>query len=250
MRLDNKSLFVVCYSTLLVLCGAKIIRYILTEHAVITHLNSSYVCYTNFTSKRHGRRSPMYYVDIHYRSLVPFDNTFKADFYFYEFLSNEYRRGFVEMHFKWCDLIHKDPFFGAAMNQGKFRRPCPFPPNQKLKRGSNTQGRCWNNYEIILSPYHLSPKIFMYIPKSVNESTPVLILLRALVPCAQQRAQQHGHMHTQDDYHMYNMSIPSAAIPPGFPFTKGRIYANVTHRGYDVFGGYIDMELKEKILKT
>ncbi|XP_073961300.1 uncharacterized protein isoform X1 [Choristoneura fumiferana] len=181
MRLDNKSLFVVCYSTLLVLCGAKIIRYILTEHAVITHLNSSYVCYTNFTSKRHGRRSPMYYVDIHYRSLVPFDNTFKADFYFYEFLSNEYRRGFVEMHFKWCDLIHKDPFFGAAMNQGKFRRPCPFPP---------------------------------------------------------------------DDYHMYNMSIPSAAIPPGFPFTKGRIYANVTHRGYDVFGGYIDMELKEKILKT
>ncbi|KAI8439109.1 hypothetical protein MSG28_012970, partial [Choristoneura fumiferana] len=51
------------------------------------------------------------------------------------------------------------------------------------------------------------------------------------------------------DYHMYNMSIPSVAIPPGFPFTKGRIYANAT-RGQDyVLCGHIDMELKEKLIR-
>ncbi|XP_061723659.1 uncharacterized protein LOC133529873 [Cydia pomonella] len=105
----------------------------------------------------------------------------RADFYFYQFLSNEYRRSFVEMHFRWCFLIHNDPFFGAPMKQGKLKEPCPYPPG---------------------------------------------------------------------DYHMYNMSIPTAAIPSGFPFTKGRIFGNLTHNGNDVFGGYIDMELKEKRVKN
>ncbi|XP_073961956.1 uncharacterized protein [Choristoneura fumiferana] len=122
----------------------------------------------------------MYFVDLHVTALTHFGTEIKVDFYFYEFLSNEYRRGFVEMHFSLCDLIHKDKFFGAAMRQGKLRQPCPYPPG---------------------------------------------------------------------DYHMYNMSIPSVAIPPGFPFTKGRIYANAT-RGQDyVLCGHIDMELKEKLIR-
>ncbi|XP_073961303.1 uncharacterized protein [Choristoneura fumiferana] len=153
----------------------------MTERAKITYVNSSYLSFVNISAKRHNRRSTLYYVDLHYDQLVPFDDSIRVDFYFYEFLSNEYRRGFVEMHFGWCKLIHEDPFFGAAMNQGKLREPCPFPPG---------------------------------------------------------------------DYHMYNMSIPSAAIPPGFPFTKGRIYANLTQRGNFVFGGHIDMELREKVIKS
>ncbi|XP_063530688.1 uncharacterized protein LOC134741725 [Cydia strobilella] len=155
----------------------EISYYIVTERPKVTHINSKYLSYVNFTSVRKNRRSPMYYVDIHYQQLVSIDDNFEVDFYFFQFLSNEYRRSFVEMHFRWCSLIHKDPFFGAAMKQGKLARPCPYPP---------------------------------------------------------------------DDYHMYNMSIPSAAIPPGFPFQKGRIYANMTLHGIDVVGGHIDMELKEK----
>ncbi|RVE49895.1 hypothetical protein evm_005488 [Chilo suppressalis] len=50
------------------------------------------------------------------------------DFYFYEFLTNVYKRGFIEMHMKFCDLIHKDKFFGAPMKQGKLLQPCPYPP--------------------------------------------------------------------------------------------------------------------------
>ncbi|XP_063542090.1 uncharacterized protein LOC134750777 [Cydia strobilella] len=160
----------------------RVTYYFITERAVITHRSPKYVSYINFTATRKNRRrSPMYYVDIHYNSLVPFDDNLQVDFWFYQFLSNEYRRSFVEMHFRWCSLIHDDPFFGAAMKQGKLNEPCPYPPG---------------------------------------------------------------------DYHMYNMSIPTAAIPPGFPFTKGRIFANLTHNGNDVFGGYIDMELKEKRVKN
>ncbi|XP_073961957.1 uncharacterized protein [Choristoneura fumiferana] len=154
--------------------------YILTQRPAVTYFNKTYIAYIKVSSQRHGRSNPLYYVDIHYKSVVPFDNEFKVDFYFFELLSNEYRRGFVEMHFKWCDLIHKNPFFGAPMRQGKLLKPCPYPP---------------------------------------------------------------------DVYDMYNMTIPSLAIPPGFPFTKGRIFANVSHHGNAVYCGHMDMELKEKIVK-
>lgn len=32
------------------------------------------------------------------------------------------------MHFKFCDLIEKDQFFGSALRQGKFAKPCPYGP--------------------------------------------------------------------------------------------------------------------------
>ncbi|XP_061711676.1 uncharacterized protein LOC133520973 [Cydia pomonella] len=53
----------------------------------------------------------------------------RIDIYLYEFLSNEYRRSFVEMHYRACDFIMKDNTFGnifAARMPEVFRK-CPFP---------------------------------------------------------------------------------------------------------------------------
>ncbi|XP_028171000.1 uncharacterized protein LOC114360477 [Ostrinia furnacalis] len=82
------------------------------------------------TSQRYGRSNPFYYVGLHFSTSKWIDNNVSLDFYFYEYLSNVYKRGFIEMHFKLCNLIHKDKFFGAAMKQGKFSQPCPYPPGE------------------------------------------------------------------------------------------------------------------------
>ncbi|KAL4705181.1 hypothetical protein ACJJTC_018427 [Scirpophaga incertulas] len=57
----------------------------------------------------------------------------------------------------------------------------------------------------------------------------------------------HSTAASMGKYNLYNMSIDIRVIPPGFPFTKGRIFANLTgtHKK-DLWGnGYIDMEVKE-----
>ncbi|XP_060803703.1 uncharacterized protein LOC106129111 [Amyelois transitella] len=150
-----------------------------TEHPKVYEFNRKYVTYANLTTTRYGRRDPVYYVGLHFHSLYSFGNNWTVDFYFYQFLSNEYKRSFVEMHFGWCDLIKKDKFFGQAMNQGRFleQPKCPFAPGY---------------------------------------------------------------------YHLYNMTVPVTSIPWNFPFTKGRIYANVTATGTGeiLARGYINMELK------
>ncbi|KAI8439105.1 hypothetical protein MSG28_012968 [Choristoneura fumiferana] len=47
------------------------------------------------------------------------------------------------------------------------------------------------------------------------------------------------------DYHLVNMTLSISAMP-SFPFTKGRIYCNMTLRQETIVAGYIDMELKRK----
>ncbi|XP_059057814.1 uncharacterized protein LOC131851341 [Achroia grisella] len=156
--------------------NGKRIQYFSTERPGIIFFDSEYVRYVNITSQRYSRKDPFYYVNIHLDTIVPIGNNFMLHFYFYEFLTNQYKRGFIEMHKPFCDLIHKDTFFGAAMKKY-------FPPSCPVPKGS---------------------------------------------------------------YHMYNMTIPIEQVPKGFPFTKGRIYCNVTENGTNkiVLSGYIDMELK------
>ncbi|KOB67929.1 Uncharacterized protein OBRU01_19353, partial [Operophtera brumata] len=43
---------------------------------------------------------------------------------FYEYLHNEYRRSFVEMHFKFCDLLQKEAYVGGMLK--KIGVTCPF----------------------------------------------------------------------------------------------------------------------------
>ncbi|XP_031765603.2 uncharacterized protein LOC116413040 [Galleria mellonella] len=158
----------------------KSIQYFSTEHPCIVYRDPMVSGFVNITSRRHSRKDPFYYVDFHINLLVSIGNNVTISFYFFEFLTNQYKRGFIEMHMGLCDLIFKDKFFGTA-----------------LKR-------------------HLNSTILEHCP----------------LP--------------KGDYHFHNMTIPLEQVPRGFPFTKGRIYANATITGTDkvVGSAYIDLELK------
>ncbi|KAJ2941216.1 hypothetical protein O0L34_g10451 [Tuta absoluta] len=168
--------FIVIYFLLLFSRGDKI-RFLKVEHPNVTFINAKYVGYLNQTVHRYNRRDPVYYHDLHFEALVSMDNWLKIEFFFFEWLTNQYKPTFVEMRFRWCDLILKDKFFGAAMKQGKLAKPCPHPPGI---------------------------------------------------------------------YHLYNMTVPGAAIPGSFPFSRGRIYCNLTDSRNHQFVAalYINMEIK------
>ncbi|XP_059057816.1 uncharacterized protein LOC131851343 [Achroia grisella] len=131
------------------------IQYFSTEHPNITYWDTNYFEYVNVSSRRHSRKDPFYYVDIHAKTVVTIGNNFTGNFYFYEFLSNQYKRGFVEMHFKFCDLVLNNKFFGAAMK--KNIKTCPLPvgehhlynmtiPIEQVPRGFPfTKGRIYVN---------------------------------------------------------------------------------------------------------
>ncbi|XP_052751136.1 uncharacterized protein LOC116413435 [Galleria mellonella] len=157
--------------------AGKRIQYFSTEHPRICEFDSKIFVSGNLTSRRHSRMDPFYYVDFHVSTRVPIGNNVTVHFYFYEFLTNVYKRGFIEMHMGVCDLIFKDKFFGAGMKKQLKVLSCPFP---------------------------------------------------------------------KGEYHLYNMTIPLEQIPRGFPFTKGRIYSNITltNTGKQIASGYIDIELK------
>ncbi|XP_073961919.1 uncharacterized protein [Choristoneura fumiferana] len=149
--------------------------YLATERPVLLYVDSKYYSYVNFTTTRFGRRNPLYYVNLHYTSLFTFDNNLTVSFWFYEYYSSQYRRSFLEMSFKWCNLVYKDMFFGPALRRN-LPKSCPHKPG---------------------------------------------------------------------DYHLVNMTLSISAMP-SFPFTKGRIYCNMTLRQETIVAGYIDMELKRK----
>ncbi|XP_061711111.1 uncharacterized protein LOC133520610 [Cydia pomonella] len=104
------------------------IYYVSTEHINVTYFHPEYFVYFNATSARPGRWDPKYYVTFHARSLKVLDSNITVDIYFFEYRSNEYRRGFVEMHYKGCDLVMKDNFFGPALRANL--PGCPIPPGE------------------------------------------------------------------------------------------------------------------------
>ncbi|KAJ8712078.1 hypothetical protein PYW07_004920 [Mythimna separata] len=152
------------------------VTYISVEHPQVTYYNPKFLVYANLTSVRYGRANPIYYVGLNLHLLIPFDSSIYIDVYFYELLTNQYKRSFIEMHFNWCYLTEKDMFFGAAMRAGGLNSTCPHQPGA---------------------------------------------------------------------YNLVNMTINPSVIPKGFPFTKGRIYANFTHPKTKarVGDGYIDMRV-------
>ncbi|KAJ0174853.1 hypothetical protein K1T71_009961 [Dendrolimus kikuchii] len=111
-------------------CWICCITYISVEHPSVTYLDTNYIPFAALTTKRYGRQNPVYYVGFNFSTTVPMDNNIVCEFYFYEFLSNVYKRSFVQIIRKFCDLLENDIFFGPAIKQQEcFKGPCPFPPN-------------------------------------------------------------------------------------------------------------------------
>ncbi|XP_053619328.1 uncharacterized protein LOC128680308 [Plodia interpunctella] len=65
-------------------------------------------------------------------------------------------------------------------------------------------------------------------------------------PLNQGRALHETCPFSPGPYSFYNMTVPVASIPLSFPFTKGRIYANISSAdsGVLIGSGHINMELK------
>ncbi|KAI5652124.1 hypothetical protein NE865_00462 [Phthorimaea operculella] len=104
------------------------VTYLSLEHPTVPFFHTKYLSGVNVSASRRGRSNPVYYVSINFYVHVYFGNNVSIDFFFYEWLSNRYQPSFVEMRFKFCNLVHKDSFFGPAFKQGQLNRPCPYPP--------------------------------------------------------------------------------------------------------------------------
>ncbi|XP_047992155.1 uncharacterized protein LOC125230918 [Leguminivora glycinivorella] len=48
---------------------------------------------------------------------VPLDDNYIVEVLFYENVNNQFRRSFIELQFKFCTFIFKEPIFGAAIRK-------------------------------------------------------------------------------------------------------------------------------------
>ncbi|KAL0818675.1 hypothetical protein ABMA28_008026 [Loxostege sticticalis] len=87
---------------------------IITERATLEYANEKYVENVSVFITRYGRRSP-YYMNILGRNKHTWTNNVTINVVFFEYLHNEYRRSFVELHFRLCDMLNSDPYVGAMV---------------------------------------------------------------------------------------------------------------------------------------
>ncbi|KAI5638964.1 hypothetical protein NE865_08416 [Phthorimaea operculella] len=72
-----------------------------------------------------GRRG-VYALNLNFTSLRTVENNVSINIVFYEYLHNEFKRSFVEMKFKYCDFVTKDPLFSPMAKRSGL--PCPIYP--------------------------------------------------------------------------------------------------------------------------
>ncbi|GBP57527.1 hypothetical protein EVAR_103125_1 [Eumeta japonica] len=115
---------------LLVLCSVMEILNsleVIPERPAITYLDNFYLEWGNLTVKRYGRRS-RYYVNLEGKTKHAWGNNITVQLIFYELLSNEYRRSFIEYRTRACDFLRDEPYIGHLLAKSGLKgRTCPFP---------------------------------------------------------------------------------------------------------------------------
>ncbi|CAG9585837.1 unnamed protein product [Danaus chrysippus] len=107
--------------TFVAYCGLEVIP----ERMKLVHLNDKYFYNFSVNVKRYSRSSP-YYMNIEITTKQTWTNNVTLHFTFNEFLHNDYRRSFVELHQRFCDMVKYDKFIGPVMKHVGFE--CPMPP--------------------------------------------------------------------------------------------------------------------------
>ncbi|CAB3246994.1 unnamed protein product [Arctia plantaginis] len=96
---------------------------------MVRQFDTNYVEDVILKTRRNGRRSE-YVFSIEFTSKHFWaNNNVSLHFIFYEYLHNEYRPSFVEMHYKICDLILKDMLLGPVVRKAGIT-VCPLPPGR------------------------------------------------------------------------------------------------------------------------
>ncbi|XP_053615877.1 uncharacterized protein LOC128678395 [Plodia interpunctella] len=93
----------------------------------VTYANDKYIKEGN-ANIRHYRRNGDYYINIWGTINHTWANNITIHVIVTEFLHNEYRRSFIEFHYKLCDLINHEPMFGQMLV--KKGVVCPLPKGQ------------------------------------------------------------------------------------------------------------------------
>ncbi|KAL0879053.1 hypothetical protein ABMA27_004018 [Loxostege sticticalis] len=95
------------------------------ERATVDYINEDYMSGVKVTVRRYGRNSG-YYVNIDGTTKHMWGNNISFHVVLYEYLHNEYKRTFVEFHFKrLCDMFKFDPYLGQAVVKTGLKCPVP-----------------------------------------------------------------------------------------------------------------------------
>ncbi|XP_028159382.1 uncharacterized protein LOC114352112 [Ostrinia furnacalis] len=98
------------------------------ERASLEFYDEKYIEDVIFNVRRNGRKSG-YLVNLEGTLKYAWSDNISFHIYLYEFLHNEYRPTFVELHFeKFCQLI-KDKLIGKALNNAGLTK-CPLTPKR------------------------------------------------------------------------------------------------------------------------
>ncbi|XP_050561589.1 uncharacterized protein LOC126912622 [Spodoptera frugiperda] len=102
---------------------------IIPERTDIVYYNKTYIEDTPTFNVRRSARKGDYVVNLKFETKVTFGNEVLVDIVFYQFLNNEFKRSFPEMHSKLCDLINDDPYIGDSVREAGLKT-CPIVPGK------------------------------------------------------------------------------------------------------------------------
>ncbi|CAH2266415.1 jg1012 [Pararge aegeria aegeria] len=94
------------------------------ERVKVVYTNPKYFHNYTYSVKRYGRKSG-YYINIESTLKQEWNNNVTLHLIFNQYLHNEYRRSFIELHYKFCDLLKDEKFFAPRIIQYGIK--CPLP---------------------------------------------------------------------------------------------------------------------------
>ncbi|KAI8432093.1 hypothetical protein MSG28_004598 [Choristoneura fumiferana] len=113
---------------------ASSVHYI-PERTLVSYVNEKYAYNGSANIRRYDRKSPYYY-NIQAGIRHTWGNNITVHMLFFEYQHNQYRRSFVELHLKLCDMLQRDPYFGKifSMVLAKYKIACPVPAGMYVFR--------------------------------------------------------------------------------------------------------------------
>ncbi|CAH0718736.1 unnamed protein product, partial [Brenthis ino] len=86
------------------------------------YMNEKYLYNYSYFIKRYSRRSP-HYIIMETALKHEWNNNVTVNIICNEFLHNEYRRSFIELHYKYCDMLKFEKYVGARFADFGFKCP-------------------------------------------------------------------------------------------------------------------------------
>ncbi|CAH0718733.1 unnamed protein product, partial [Brenthis ino] len=116
-------IFTAVVITIPVLCGVHVIP----VRVRIVYMNEKYLYNYSCVVKRYSRTSP-HYINVESTLKKEWNNNVTINLIINEYLHNEYRRSFIGLHYKYCDLLN-NANLGASIAAYGIKCPLAVPKN-------------------------------------------------------------------------------------------------------------------------